>query len=272
MRENPTSGVLLAFHKGLGARRPDLVKFTQPMWDVWSLGYEPPAMLRARLIWCIRSTLVQLGDDRLERLGQAAYNVGLDTAIWQLRFMQRLDAVRGDRDPTWARRGFYDSIRQPVVAALDRPLAAVPSEQLTSILAESSREGRVPAASAEDLGLSIRQLYTSPYAEIVRRFLKTRVFVPRGVRPGLIVTRTRRAGAWVSAYGDLELMHAHASNARLPWDGTWEQVTGAGLVHRMRLLPIPAGLILNPPPSPTADISRTLPLTASTVRKIWEGL
>jgi hypothetical protein len=269
MRGSQAQAVLPSLHKGLGVRRSDLVRFTRPMWEVWGLDYEAPAMLRARLTWCIRLTLAQIGDERLERLGRAAYNVDADAALWQLKFLQRLDAVRGDKDATWARRGFYGSIQDPVVAALGRRLPGVPPEQLAQFVPQ-----RLDAdtASTEDLDRSIRHLYTSPYTDIVERFLKTLVFVPRGVRPGLIVTRTRRVGAWVCAYGNPELMQAHVRNARLPWNGTWDQFTGASLISRMRLLPIPAGLIFNPPPSTTADISRTLPLTASTVRQIWERL
>jgi hypothetical protein len=85
------------------------------------------------------------------------------------------------------------------------------------------------------------------------------------------VTRTERAGYWVSAFSYSDLFRAHAEAARLPRK-EWSAIKGADLIRRVRSLPIPAGVIINPPASPSGDVSQALPLPAETVRAIAERL
>lgn len=289
MAHSEVPDALLHLHKGLGIRRRDLLKFTKPMRARWELpDREPPARLRARLIWHIGNALSLIGGETVVRIGRAAYNLDTDPGLCQLDFMKRLDAAGDGRSRSWAHRIFVDAVQEHVTAYLWRPLD-VPPDVLQGLLsreldfARLTTDPRMPrsvrmagtpsAEGREELHLSIRQLYTSPYEGIVERFLKSPVIVPRADRPGLIVTKTRRAGTWVSAYSDLDLLRAHAAGAGLPWNGSWNQVSGEALIRMMRALPEPAGVILNPPPTPqTSDISRTLPLTASTVRRIWDRL
>lgn len=272
--------VIGRLHKGLGIRRPDLLTFTAGLHSRWRVPpTEKPVTLRSRLIWHVGRALSTIGDPIALQLGRAGYNLDRDYHLSGLDFGKRIETAMDGRRAT-AHRMFHGVVKDIVVPALTTPLE-VPHEDLQDIITRElgfvRQRGVSPLRSAgptilpaghEELHQAISTLYTSPYPRIVRRFLRSVVVIPTGPRPGLIVTETRRAGHWVCAYSDHQLLRDHAAVAGLPWTGHWQQVDGVDLVRMIRSLPVPAGMLLNPPLGPAADLSRTLPLTAPMLRNI----
>jgi hypothetical protein len=282
--------VLKGLHKGHAIRRLDLSTYTRPMHGKWRIAIaEPTGILRARLIWHLTRILPYLGNAELTVLGRAAYNLDRDTSTHHLKLMERLASLKGyPLDTRSAYRHFSENIRPVVIARLDRALD-VPDHELRKVLElerefaervkrESVRDARdlVPSRQFRspahaDLSRVIRTIYTSPIAASVEVLLRSQVIVAEASTRGLIVTQTTRAGYWVSAFSDSDLLRAHAEAAGLPWKG-WSALVGADLIRRVASLSTPVGVIINPPASTTGDISQTLPLPAETVRAIAKRL
>jgi hypothetical protein len=286
MNARTSSDVLHNLHTYQGIRRPDLVSFVRPALTTWNVQEDPdPITLRVRLICHLTGVLARFGDPHINRLGRAAYNIDRDPTMYGFSWTERLKRLDGLKSRT-SQRTFADIIKPAVIRALDGPLIVIPSDQLIEAVrlemdfASRVRDLPVKTGNRSPVGpdfqsseyhslrQAIRGLYIAPLADSIESLFRIQVITPRPKGAGLIVTKTSRAGYWVCAFTSIELLRTHATAARFPWAGTWLEVNGAELIRRVLSLPVPAGLVVDPPASPADDISYTLPLPASRLRSL----
>lgn len=128
---------------------------------------------------------------------------------------------------------------------------------------------RVPhIGGARSDGRAIRGSDAPPATIDIRTFLRIEVLTPKAAPAGLVLTGTASTGYWVCAFTTATLLRRYAKAVTLPWTGDWLTLCGIDLVRLVRQLPMPAGVVLNPPSGTSAGS----PLLVITSRQLLDDL
>jgi len=291
MTSSPTgqSRIKLAtLHKGMGVRRDNLRSFLGewPVW--WHLHTEDDATVRAHLTCWVNEMLDGLASSQHRTIGQVAYNTVWDADMRDLMYearLQRLQELTGINEYT-AKAAVRNTISRRMVDGLARrrcPADRLSAESLRDWLDREHDYHRRPrpngtlegAANGHDIEAfaasaqfrqAVRGLLGTSLDTVIELFLPLRCYVP-GTTTGLLVA-TPTTGCVVYAFTSVALLHEYrqaTSNGRI---ANWTERTGRALVDRVRRLPFPVDIVVDPVAGAGSDMDAMLILPAAVIAMI----
>ncbi len=292
MSSSPTgqSRIKLAtLHKGMGIRRDNLHDFLGEWPARWHLHTEDDATVRAHLACWVNETLDDLASSQHRTVGRVAYNTAWDMDLRDMMYearLRRLQELAGINEYT-AKAAVRNTISRRVVDGLARrrwPADRISAESLRDCLDREHdyhRRPRQNGTPATDLGdhdieaiaasarfrQAVRGLLGTSLDNVIELFLPLRCHVP-GTTTGLLVANTPAMGCVVYAFTSVALLHEYrhaTSNSRM---ANWTKQSGRALVERVRRLPLPVDIVVDPVAGAGSDMDAMLILPASVIAMI----
>lgn len=282
---------LTTLHKGLGVRRDNLRDFLGEWPGRWRLDADDDdPTLRAHLMFWVNETLAGLSSPHHTTIGQVAYNTAWDLDLRGMRFVDRLlrleELQQISRNTAMA--AVRATISQHVVNGLARrrcPADRMPDDLLRSYLDRERayhhrQQSRNPMSEpVDDSGLAaevvgserfrqaVRGLRGTSIDDVIELFLPLRCHVP-GTSAGPLVANTPSMGCMVYAFTSLALLRAYEQATGNDRIACHTESTGRKLVARVRRLPAPAGIVVDPAAGDEGDVHAMLVLPPAVVALI----
>jgi hypothetical protein len=157
----------------------------------------------------------------------------------------------------------------------DEPAGSAPASAIgrpnTAPAPPSRPEPLIRPADPGLLRLAVRNLYRPTPDSAIALFLVSVLYVPHTSGGGFIIAATQRSGPWLCAFTSIDRLLSHQRTVQSPWAGDWVELGGRDLVRQVCELPLPIGIIVDPPDASDGDVTETLPLAHHVLKEISDG-
>lgn len=276
-----------ALHKEMGVRRDGLRAFLDQWPARWKMADADDETLRAYVMWWVNEALSGLTRPAHRTIGRVAYNTTWDMDLRGLRYVERLELLQAAEGISvhTARRAVTELISERVTGCLTRHADGPSADDLAAYRDRERAYQRQPlpssqpvlACDADELARvaaaarfqqAVRSLLGTSLDDVVGLFLSLRCHVPVWAQTP-VMAKTESYGHLVYAFTSAALLRAYQEAT-----GAWRmtdhaELTGRDLIERVRRLPVPAGIVVDPAVDESAsDVAAMFVLTTSDIAGI----
>ncbi len=290
LSEKPSKIVTLqTLHKDLGVRRDNLRGFLGQWLNRWGLATADSIVVRVHLIHWVNEIVNGFSSGALRTIGQVAYNTTLELDLRNLRFGARLRRLYEMRGPEFNEHTARFKVRGVIIERVSMELSTRgPADRLAPDLVRSLIEHEMTYAAAPGADTAtdgstagdqerivtaarfqqaVRGLRGISLNDVIEQFLALRLYVP-GTADRILVVDTPTYGCLTYAFTSASSLREYRSATNNGRMAEWSELTGRELINRIRRLPMPAGIVVDPVDEGRSDVDGMLTLPASLVAEM----